>query len=218
MRKMQILLFTVFSIAAVDSTFGQVQLALGIKGGINLATLNGTSNIGSAYDNRSGYHFGAYFLFKFTKIGIQPEVLFSQQGQKLTINGQSFSSNYDYVSFPVIIKFYLVAGLNLQSGVQFGFISSSSGDVYNTLTSTLYPGQDLGSFVHSTDFSIPVGIGWDLPFGLNLTARYNIGVSEVNKQSGSSVPPALISSMGTSSAKNQVFQFSVGFRLFKFGN
>ncbi len=218
MRKIQILVFTVCAFVATEAANAQAQVAIGIKGGINLANLDGVNSAGVGYDKRTGYHLGAYALFKFTKIGIQPEILFSQQGQSFTFNGQNLSSNYNYITVPVLLKIYLVAGLNLQGGVQFGFLSSSSGDVYNTVTSTISTGQDMSSFVHTTDFSVPVGIGWDLPFGLNFTARYNIGVSDVNKASGSTVPPTLVSSMGTSSAKNQVFQFSVGYRLFKLGN
>ncbi|HRI78514.1 MAG TPA: porin family protein [Cyclobacteriaceae bacterium] len=218
MTKIKILLFSFVLISAGYSASGQAQVAIGIKGGINLSNLDGVNSVGVAYDKRTGYHLGAYALFKFTKIGIQPEILFSQQGQNFTFNGQNLSSNYNYVTVPVMLKLYLIAGLNLQAGVQVGFLSSSSGDVYNTATSSIQTGQSMDSFVHSVDWSAPVGIGFDLPFGLNLTARYNIGISEVNKAAGSTVPPAIVTSMGTSSAKNQVFQFSVGFRLFKFGN
>ena len=218
MRKIKILLLTVFIAVGLHQANGQAQLALGIKGGINLASLDGTTSPGTAYDNRTGYHLGAYFQIKFTKIAIQPEILFSQQGQKFTLNtGQSLSSNFDYISVPVMVKLYLVAGLNLQAGVQFGFLSSSSGDVYNTSTGAI-TNQDMGSFVHSTDFSVPVGIGWDLPLGLNITARYNIGISEVNKAAGDPNAQTIVTSMGTNAVKNQVFQFSIGFRLFKFGN
>ena len=216
MTKIKVLLFALFACCAVHSVQAQAELQLGIKGGINLASLS-TTNAAATYDSRTGYHLGAYFMMKFTKIAVQPEILFSQQGQKFTYNGQSLNSNFDYISVPVVVKLYLVAGLNLQAGVQVGFLSSSSGDVINTSSGAVTTGQNLDSFVHSVDWSAPVGIGWDLPMGLNITARYNIGISEVNKISGSTVPPAFVSSMGTQSAKNQAFQLSVGLKLFKFG-
>ncbi|MDH4296510.1 MAG: PorT family protein, partial [Cyclobacteriaceae bacterium] len=58
----------------------------------------------------------------------------------------------------------------------------------------------------STDFSLALGVGWDLPFGLSIDGRYNWGLSDIN--SGADV----------SSVKNQVWQFSVGYKLFKFGS
>lgn len=217
MKKIKVLLITVFAVAALHTAHGQAQLALGVKGGLNFANLNGTSSISSAYDNRTGYHFGAYMLVKLTKIGIQPEVLFSRQGHAYSFNGSSFKDNYDYVSIPVMLKLYLVAGLNLQAGAQFSFLTSAQGSVINASTSSATTSQDLKNFVHNTDFSVPVGFGWDLPFGLNIAARYNIGISDVNKLTGSPASTTVTSSMGTTQAKSQVIQVSVGYRLFKLG-
>ena len=217
MKKLKILLLTVFAVVAIQSVYGQAQIAIGLKGGLNFASMTGSTSLSSAYSNRTGYHYGAYVLFKFTKIGLQPEILFSKQGQKFTVNSQNYESNFDYISIPVMLKLYLAGGLNLQAGPQFSFLASAKGDVINTSTNGVSTGQDLKNFANSTDVSIALGAGWDLPFGLNIAARYNIGISDVNKQTGT-VNPALVSSMGTTQSKNQVIQVSVGYRLFKLGN
>ncbi len=217
MKKLKILLLTVFAVVAIQSVYGQAQIAIGLKGGLNFASMTGSTSLSSAYSNRTGYHYGAYVLFKFTKIGLQPEILFSKQGQKFTVNSQNYESNFDYISIPVMLKLYLAGGLNLQAGPQFSFLASAKGDVINTSTNGVSTGQDLKNFANSTDVSIALGAGWDLPFGLNIAARYNIGISDINKQTGT-VNPALVSSMGTTQSKNQVIQVSVGYRLFKLGN
>ena len=217
MKKLKILLLTVFAVVAIQSVYGQAQIAIGLKGGLNFASMTGSTSLSSAYNNRTGYHYGAYVLFKFTKIGLQPEILFSKQGQKFTVNSQNYKSNFDYISIPVMLKLYLAGGLNLQAGPQFSFLASAKGDVINTSTNGVSTGQDLKNFANSTDVSIALGAGWDLPFGLNIAARYNIGISDINKQTGT-VNPALVSSMGTTQSKNQVIQVSVGYRLFKLGN
>ena len=217
MKKLKILLLTVFAVVAIQSVYGQAQIAIGLKGGLNFASMTGSTSLSSAYSNRTGYHYGAYVLFKFTKIGLQPEILFSKQGQKFTVNSQNYKSNFDYISIPVMLKLYLAGGLNLQAGPQFSFLASAKGDVINTSTNGVSTGQDLKNFANSTDVSIALGAGWDLPFGLNIAARYNIGISDINKQTGT-VNPALVSSMGTTQSKNQVIQVSVGYRLFKLGN
>lgn len=217
MKKIKIILFTALSMVALQSANAQVQIGFGLKGGLNFASLNGVSSPSTAYGNSTGYHAGAYFLFKFTKVGIQPEIIFSKQGHTFTKSGTDYSSNINYINIPVMLKLYLAGGLNLQAGPQFGFLASAKGDVINA-TGGITTGQDLKNFVKSTDVSVGVGIGWDLPFGLNLAARYNIGLSDINKYTGGTIPTGGISSMGTTEAKNQVFQLSVGYRLFKLGN
>jgi hypothetical protein len=157
-------------------------------------------------------------LIKLTKIGIQPEVIFSKQGESYTYNNSSFGSNVDYINVPIMVKLYLIEGLNLQAGPQFGFVTSATGSIQDTLTGGVTTGEDIKKYMNTTDFSIGVGAGFDLPFGLNLTARYNIGISDINKYTGGTPPNNTQSSMGTSQSKNQVFQFSLGFRLFKIGN
>ncbi len=218
MKKIQILLLTVISLASLQAAYGQVQIGIGLKGGLNFASLNGVTSPSAAFSNSTGYHAGAYFLFKFTKIGIQPEIIFSKQGHSFKTGTTNYTDNIDYINIPVMLKLYLAGGFNLQAGPQFGFVSKATGNVINTATGTITSGQDIKSFLQTTDVSVGVGLGWDLPFGLNLGARYNIGVADINKYTGGTIPGGVATSLGTSSAKNQVFQLSVGYRLFKLGN
>src|SRR3982750_2148680 len=119
MKKSNLFLY-VFVGALLCSTgaFAQGEFALGIKGGLNFANVN-TSSAGATYDARTGYNAGAFMLLKFGKIGVQPEVLFSQQGTKVKYYGGSFDQNFSYVNIPVIVKLYTVAGINIQVGPQF---------------------------------------------------------------------------------------------------
>ncbi len=198
-------------------SFAQVRFDVGLKGGLNFASINTGSSVAQNYSNRTGYHVGVYAMIKITKFAIQPEIIFSKQGQTYSLSSSSnLKSNFDYINIPIIIKFYLVGGLNLQAGPQFSFLSNSTGYTLNTSTSTV-TAQSLNNFVKSSDVSLSVGAGWDLPFGLNITARYNMGLSDINKNSGIN-SPLITTSLGTNEAKNQVFQASVGYRLFKFGN
>ena len=204
-------------VGMADMTSAQVQLAIGLKGGLNFASLNTNSSVKANYGNRTGYHAGAYVMFKFTKVAIQPEIIFSKQGQTFTFNQKDYNSNYDYINIPIMVKFYLAGGFNLQAGPQFGFLASSKGYLKDA-AGNVSTGQDLKNFVKSSDVSVGVGFGWDLPFGLNVGARYNIGLSDINKYTGSTAPSGTVSSLDTSEAKNQVIQVSVGYRLFKIGS
>lgn len=174
------------------------QLSIGLKGGLNFANLDVT-NPAATYENRTGWHGGALVLAKFGKIGIQPEVIFSQQGSNVQYNtSQSFTSNFDYVNIPVMLKLYTVAGLNLQVGPQFGFLTNDP--------EVLDPdGQPITNAYKNSDISLGLGVGWDLPLGLSIDARYNLGLSEINDNPSLEV------------TRNQVWQVSAGFKLFRLG-
>lgn len=218
MKRISILILTISVVLASQSVFAQAQIGIGLKGGWNYAALTGINSVSTATKNKSGYHFGAYMLIKLTKIGIQPEVILSKQGESYSFNGSDYGSNVDYINIPIILKLYLVEGFNLQVGPQFGFVTSATGSVVNQATGAITTGQDIKSLLNTTDFSIGIGAGVDLPFGLNFTARYNMGISDINKYTGGTVPNGIATSMGTQESKNQVFQFSLGYRLFKLGN
>lgn len=201
-----------------SAAYSQIRFDVGLKGGLNFANVSTSATVAQNYSNRTGYHLGLYAMVKITKFAIQPEIIFSRQGQTFTTpSASNLDASFDYINIPIMIKFYLVAGLNLQVGPQFGFLSSAKGDLVNSITKVQVSGQDLTNFVKSSDVSLGVGAGWDFPFGLNITARYNVGLSDINKYTGGNLPTTITSSLGTAEAKNQVFQFSVGYRLFKLG-
>jgi hypothetical protein len=184
---------------AASTAFAQVEVALGLKAGPNFAKVNTDEDPGETIKSRTGFHGGAFALIKLTKIGIQPEILFSQQGTKFTYSGSpDVESNFSYVNIPIILKLYLAAGLNLQVGPQFGFLTSAK----------LKSGSseaDIKDQLKGSDLSAAFGAGWDLPFGLTIDARYNLGLSKINDKSA----PA--------DAKNQVIQLSLGYKIFKIG-
>jgi hypothetical protein len=173
--------------------YAQASLGIGIKGGLNFAKLDGTSAQGT-FDSRTGYHFGAFALMKFGKVGIQPEVLFSKQGSKVKVDQNDFDANFSYINIPIIVKLYTIAGINLQVGPQFGFLSRAE-----------INDQDVADSFKNSDVSLALGAGWDLPFGLKIDARYNLGLTEIDE------------SANYNNVKNQVWQVAVGYTLFKLG-
>ena len=174
-------------IVAINCTlFGQ-RIDIGIKGGVNFSRLE-IPDISTS--QKTGYHLGAYSLFKFGKLGIQPEFIFSQQGSKVDLGHWDVK----YVNIPVILKLYLAAGFNLQAGPQFGFLNKAELD-----------GNSIEDNIKKSDVSIGLGLGWDAPIGLKLDARYNMGVTD------NSDDPAY------ETIKSQVFQLSLGFRIFHLG-
>lgn len=202
MKTIKILFVVLISAAFVNQAQAQAQFAVGIKGGPNFANLDVNSSVSNNYKNRTGFHAGAFALIKLTKIGIQPELLFSRQGSNFQFNSSDGEANFDYINIPIILKLYTVAGINLQMGPQFGFLSG--GEIKNTING-ITSVQDAKDAYKASDFSLALGAGWDLPFGLTLDARYNLGLSKIND--GANAPES----------KNQVFQISAGFKILKLG-
>ncbi|MBL7865114.1 MAG: PorT family protein [Cyclobacteriaceae bacterium] len=187
MNKLRLLLTALTLGACTGAAFAQASVSIGLKGGLNFANVN-TTSVSAAYNSRTGYHAGAFVNVKLTKLAIQPEVIYSVQGGDAAAGNLEFG----YINIPILLKFYLVGGLNLQAGPQFGFLSSAT-----------QGGVDYKSLYESSDMSVALGAGFDIKKFV-IDARYNLGLSDVDKQ--------------TTEMKNQVFQLSVGFKLFKLGN
>jgi hypothetical protein len=181
-------LFAVFVLVLISAvSYGQAQVAIGLKAGANISKFDS-----EGADNLTSFHGGAFALFKLTKIGIQPEILFSQQGASTDFGDLKTS----YFNIPVMLKIYLAAGINIQAGPQFGFLTAADFD-----------GQDVKDAFKSSDISANIGLGWDLPFGLMIDARYNLGLADVSDSD----------SFSSEALKSRVIQISVGYKLFKLG-
>lgn len=186
----------------------QAQFAIGIKAGPNFANIDTKASAGENYKNRAGFHGGAFLLIKGGKIGVQPEVIFSQQGSKVEINSKNFESNFSYINIPIILKLYTIAGINIQAGPQFGFVTKGEAPVYEQVGSPASV-EDVKDSMKKSDFTVALGLGWDLPFGLTIDARYNLGLSKIYDKAPSP--------QQSDDVKNQVFQLSVGYKLIKLG-
>lgn len=189
-------------------TFAQTQVAVGVKGGLNFANFQSKGDMD--YQGRQGFHGGAFALVKIAKFGIQPEIILSQQGTRLTINNTDFESNFNYINIPVIVKYYVLThthggGISVQAGPQLGILQSAKADVFDSVRFIMNENQDVKRFYKKSDVSFCIGAGWDAPFGLTLDFRYNIGLRKLEDEESEDA------------VRNSVFQLSVGFKLLKFG-
>lgn len=177
MKRILLIVFATFFMA---NTYSQ-GLDLGVKAGVNFATISDASvNL----DNRTGFHAGFFMAIKFNdKLAIQPEMLYSQQGADFDLG----KFNLDYVNFPIVMKYYLVKGLNLQLGPQFGFVVNDEISFAGIAGDAEAEKFDVGGII---------GAGVDMPFGLRIDARYNIGFSNVTKDAD---------------GKNSVFSLALGY-------
>jgi hypothetical protein len=201
MKKYAVIICIIAAFGFANKAAAQAQVAIGLKGGLNFAKLD-VSNSTTSLDSRTGFHGGPFVLFKLSKIGIQPEILFSKQGTSFKGSTQDLNANFDYINIPIMLKLYTVAGINLQLGPQFGFLTKA--EIENEVNGVVSTG-DVKDLYKKSDLALAFGLGWDLPFGLTIDARYNLGLSKIEDNS----------SIGET--KNKVIQVSVGYKLFKLG-
>lgn len=182
----KLILAAFFVIAAATNSNAQI-VKFGVKGGVNFANLDGGPS-GIDYKNKTGFHAGAVAEIKvLPNFSIQPEALFSSQGTEVDGVGDF---NLDYISVPVMAKFYLVTDiLSIEAGPQFSFLVNDSNDAFDDIA-------DGGSDTKSFDFGVAGGLGVNIAGGLFAQARYTIGLTEVSKDAD---------------AKNAVFQVSLGY-------
>jgi hypothetical protein len=190
MKKVKVLL-----IALVISVSGISQsIDLGVKAGVNFSSIN-LDNVASS--SITGFQAGVFAGIKFSdKLGVQADVLYSKQGAELTVSNVLQQIDLSYVNVPIVLKYYVFQGLNIQVGPQFGF-------VINDNIKEILAGQ---VDAKSADVSGVVGLGYDLPLGLRVDARYNFGFSDV-------LDGIVPGETNKGDSSNKVFSIAVGYSL-----
>ena len=118
-----------------------------------------------------------------------------------------------YIKIPVVANYYIFKGFAVKAGIQFGFMVSSKffahakADV-DALGDGVKREVDLYGFVDMKDqykkfdFSIPVGVSYQFKVPIVIDARYQIGLTKLNKESFA----------GIKDSKNSVFTLTVGYK------
>lgn len=181
-----------FTVAATFTSEAQL-VRFGVKGGVNFANFNGGVD-GIDYKNKTGFHAGAIVEIGVTEnFKIQPEALFSSQGAASDVDGVD-DFNLDYISVPVLAKFYVVSDkLSIDFGPQFSFLVSDAEDAFNDIPDGTTDRTKNNSF----DFALAGGLGLDITDSFFAQARYTIGLTELSKDY---------------EVKNAVFQVSLGYK------
>lgn len=190
-------------VAFSTSAVAQQEVKFGPKAGVNIANLSGMDDA----EMKIGFHVGAVAEIKFNeKFSIQPEVVYSAQGAKGTtvtpLGTIESEIKNDYINVPIMAKYYIVEGFSAELGPQVGFLMKSEGKVGDNT-------MDSKDFYKSVDFGLGVGLAYDLPMGLFVGARYNLGLSRANEDFSTQVGGI---SIETDEIKNNVIQVSVGYK------
>lgn len=178
----------------------------GIKGGINLANMY----VDDVQDENMKLGMNIGFLAKvpLTRgLSIQPELLYSSKGSKITYDNLfgegEYRFNLHYVELPVLAVINVARNLNLHVGPYLGFLAGVNiTDVNEDGTVDELMELDADDF-NRFDFGLSGGLGLDIQ-NFTVGARYNYGVTEIGKSG--SIPGGL-----TNNSKNSVVSFYIGF-------
>jgi Outer membrane protein beta-barrel domain len=117
--------FIAILLLLVGSFNAHAQLKLGLKGGLNLPSINAQGG-SISLDAATGWHGGGMVELKLPIIGIQADVLYSQVGiSNIDLAGVIGDLKHTTLDIPIVAKLYLLKIFTIQLGPQFKFVTSS---------------------------------------------------------------------------------------------
>ena len=148
------------------------QQAIGIKGGLNIASLSGFEG-----RDRISAHAGLFLHHTINKNWcFQPELLYSGEGQRYMSGGVERTLALGYLQLPLMIQYYPAPQVYLEAGPQFGLLLSAQDKV----------DDESGEINAKDDFTtgqvaLGLGIGYKASEKLILYGRYNFGLTDVSR-------------------------------------
>ncbi|MGK7393423.1 MAG: porin family protein [Candidatus Cyclobacteriaceae bacterium M3_2C_046] len=175
---------------------------LGVKGGLNLATIAGDLDDTSL---KPGFQGGLMLNLMITdQYALQPELLYSIEGSGFA--DSDWRLNMHYLNIPIMGKFFIGDGFNFQFGPQIGFLlnakytdGSESVDLESQTTKTVALAVGLGAGYQKDHFVLDI--------------RYNLGLTNVFENDYVFDLPILFSGNNSDdfTFTSQVIQLSVGY-------
>ncbi|NER09795.1 Outer membrane protein beta-barrel domain-containing protein [Muriicola jejuensis] len=158
MKKVLILLLSLsvyaMNVNAQDITFG-------IKAGANFSNLKTTFfGQGLSPDGATSLYIGGLVDIGISEnVHIQPELLYSIEGAK--------NSEISFVNVPLMFKYYLIEGFNIQAGPQLGILVDAEGGTVAT------------DRLKGINFGLNFGAAFEIVGGFFADARYNLGIANI---------------------------------------
>ena len=121
-------------------------------------------------------------------IGLSAGLLYSMQGCE---GENDFTAKYDFINIPVLANFYVAPNFALKIGLQPAF-STSAKQKSNKVE------YDVKDAMQSIVIDLPIGASYEIS-NFVIDARYNLGLSKINKNGGS--------------IRNSVIQLTVGYKI-----
>jgi len=211
--KLSLLSVITLLLASITTNAQQEYFEYGFKGGVNLSSISGDGDKVSNYDTKASMNIGGYGLYKILpKLGIQAELLYSEQGfserfdsEEVDIDEIKSLTRMQYINLPVLVSYNLIEQLWMEGGVQVGYlvdaeeereersINNESGQL-DSATKTI----DQTSRYESLELGLLGGLRYKLSQNFMIQARYEKSINDVDKELAGD-------------QFNEVWSFSVGY-------
>lgn len=176
-------LFLAISAIAFISVSTQAQTSsFGLKAGMTSANIKMSGNgMSLSMTSKIGFYAGAMADIGISEnFSVQPELLYEALGAKAKSSDPDFggdgSINLGYINLPILLK-YKNEGFSAFVGPQIGYLLSAKSKSDGETT------DEKDSF-KSTEVSGVIGAGYTLTNGFGFDARYQMGLSNISKESG----------------------------------
>jgi hypothetical protein len=169
----------VLSVAVFFYVSLQAQVRFGVKAGLNLANISVSDASGSSFSMKPDFHAGILAAIPLVgKLSLQPEVIYSGQGSDVKAGGEKGKYNLQFINVPVLIKYEIASGLNIETGPQLGLLLGAK------VKADGGGSADIKSELKTADFGWTLGASYLLPLNLGFDVRYNLGLTNYLKDSG----------------------------------
>ncbi|MBS1570104.1 MAG: PorT family protein [Bacteroidetes bacterium] len=168
---------------------------VGFMGGPQVATWQCA---GAKFRPVPGFVLGFYApIWVGNRVEIQPDLLLSLQGMAKDLpDGGRTTVNSLSAVMPVSLKFFINRSINIQAGVQGGYL----------LFARSNEEQDVSNELNTLDMGANIGAGIGTSYGLDITLRYYNGLMNTLRDDNTLFPA------------NRTLQLTVGHRFSQFSN
>jgi hypothetical protein len=180
----------------------------GIKAGYNWSYVTASNN-GLSRDGKPGFMAAVFFSpASHNGLGYRTELVFSRQGYTFDDGGKNTSVMNDYIYMPHLTTFTIGKVVQVQAGMQIGFLLNSklSGNKDSSIT----------GIMNRFDYGFATGIEFYPVKGLIIGGRYNLGLGKLTKQyelATNKPPYPLPFDPNKTNLKNGLLQLFVGYKL-----
>jgi len=172
----------ILSIVTLSAVTMQAQIKFGVKAGANFYKLTGKDASDAGLEEsrkiKIGLGAGAFANIPINEmLSVQPELLFSQEGNYQKEGDVKMHVNLNYLQLPVMVQYNHTSGFYAETGPQVGLLLSAKS---KTEISGEKETQDLKDQMKSIAFAWSVGAGFKLQNGVGIGARYNFGLTTID--------------------------------------
>lgn len=171
--------FFLVVLLAGGSLLSFAQVKYGAKAGLNLANFAGDID---GNKMKLGIHFGGFADVQIAEqFSFHPELVFSTQGAKANYEEEGVSgsakTNLSYINLPLLAQYNHESGFFAQTGPQLGFLLSAKSKGEGVKI-------DVKDGFKTFDFAWAIGAGYVTKSNIGFNARFNLGLSNLAKESG----------------------------------